>query len=320
MTFCEVWPAAVTHALPVGPAGVVDYVVPTAAAARPGCHSLERVLTMTLSRGAQNRPIGLYDSGVGGLSVVKEVFRQLPAESVHYIGDTARVPYGSRSEAEILAFNREIVEVLVASGVKLIVIACNTSSAMALPMLRASCPVPVIGLIGPGAEAAQLVGGPIGVIATQGTVRSGAYGHALRALDADAVVRELACPSLVPLVESGRWEGPEARAIVAEAIAPFIEAPPAGLVLGCTHYPHLAPLMRELLPGVTLVDPAARAVAEAARVLRSEGLEAQGAPSHRFMVTGDPTHFQGLADRLFPGCTERVTRLALPSLELASPA
>jgi glutamate racemase len=267
-----------------------------------------------------NRPIGLYDSGIGGLSVVREVFRQLPHESVHYIGDTARVPYGSRSEAEILAFNREIVDELLAGGVKLIVIACNTSSAMALPMLRASCPVPVIGLIGPGAEAAHAAGRRIGVIATQGTVRSGAYGHAIRALDADADVREVACPSLVPLVEGGRWDGPEAIAVVRGAIAPFIQAPPEGLVLGCTHYPHLAPLIRDMLPGVTLVDPASRAVAEAARVLREHGLAATGTPSHHFAVTGDPAHFQVLADRLFPGCTERVTQVLLPSLNMASPA
>jgi glutamate racemase len=267
-----------------------------------------------------NRPIGLYDSGIGGLSVVREVFRQLPEESVLYVGDTARVPYGSRSEAEILAFNREIVDWLLEAGAKLIVIACNTSSAMALPMLRASCPVPVIGLIGPGAQTARAAGRRVGVIATQGTVRSGAYGHAIRAIDPGAVVREVACPSLVPLVEGGRWDGPEAVAVVREAIAPFLADPPDCLVLGCTHYPLLAPLIRQLLPGVTLVDPAARAVAEAAAALPAVGPATGGRPQHRFFVSGDPEPFHGLATRLFPGTIDQVERVWLPSLDLASPA
>lgn len=268
-----------------------------------------------------NRPIGLYDSGIGGLSVVREVFRQLPHESVLYMGDTARVPYGSRSESEILAFNREIVDWLLETGAKAILIACNTSSAMALPMLRASCPVPVIGLIGPGAETALAAGRRVGVIATQGTVRSGAYGHAIRALDPGAEVREVACPGLVPLVESGRWDGPEAVAVVKEAIAPFLADPPDCLVLGCTHYPHLAPLIRALLPGVTLVDPAARAVIATAQALRMAGIEARGGqPSHRFFASGDPDHFHKLASRLFPGTIDRVEHVLLPSLDMASPA
>jgi glutamate racemase len=267
-----------------------------------------------------NRPVGLYDSGIGGLSVVREVFRQLPHESVLYFGDTARVPYGARSEAEIIAFNREIVDMLVAAGAKLLLIACNTSSAIALPLLRATCPVPIIGLIGPGAEAAHAAGRRIGVIATQGTVRNGAYGRALRELDAAHDVREVACPGLVPLVESGRWQGPEAEAVVAEAIAPFLADPPDALVLGCTHYPHLAPIIQAMLPGVTLVDPAARSVAAAAEALGDTRQLSLAPPTHRFLVSGDPEPFYQLASQLFPGAVAQVEQVTLPSMNLAAPA
>lgn len=253
-----------------------------------------------------NRPIGLYDSGIGGLSVVREVFRQLPQESVLYFGDTARVPYGPRPADEILAFNREILAMLLAGGAKLILIACNTSSAIALPALQAECPVPVIGLIGPGAETALAVGTRVGVIATEGTIRSGAYGRQLRALAPEAEVQEVACPPLVPLIESGEWDGPEAEAIVEGCLAPFAEAPDC-LVLGCTHYPHLAPLIARVLgDSVVLVDPAARAVASAKRVLTERGMLATGPARHRFLASGDPQAFQRLAERLFPGCIDHV--------------
>lgn len=260
-------------------------------------------------------PIALYDSGLGGLTVVREVLARLPGESVTYFGDTARVPYGPRSAAEILAFNREILAILVAAGAKLVVIACNTSSALALPELRGECPVPLLGLIDAGAEAAVAAarGGEIGVIATQATVRSGAYGRAVAAIAGSAVVREVACPTLVPLVESGGWTGEAARAIVAEALAPFLAAPPAALVLGCTHYPHLAPLIRELLPGVALVDPAAGVVARASAILAAQGLLAptDARPSHRFLVSGDPEPFFNSARALLPGVVDQVQQVPL---------
>ncbi|HEY9722956.1 MAG TPA: glutamate racemase [Oscillatoriaceae cyanobacterium] len=255
-------------------------------------------------------PIGLYDSGIGGLSVVREVFRQLPGESVLYFGDTARVPYGPRPASEILAFNREIVGLLQAAGARLIVVACNTSSALALPSLVGELSVPIVGLIGPGAEAAVARGRRIGVIATEGTVRSGAYGKAIRALAPDAEVREVACPPLVPLVESGRWDGPEAEAVVRVCLAPFLADLPDCLVLGCTHYPLLAPLIQRVLGSrVALVDPAARAIEVAARLL---GPRATGTPSHRFMVSGEPTPFYESAARLFPGVIASVEQAPLP--------
>lgn len=265
------------------------------------------------------RPIGLYDSGIGGLSVVREVLSQLPHESVLYFGDTARVPYGPRSEEEIVAFNREIIAMQLRAGVKLILIACNTSSALALPVIQAECPVPILGLIRPGAEAAVAAGRRVGVIATEGTVRSGAYGRTMRRLQTGVSVQEVACPNLVPLIETGCWEGPEAEAVVREALAPFLAAAPDCLVLGCTHYPHLAPMIARLLPEVTLVNPAARAVAAAAQALADHGMLASGQPTHRFQVSGDPLPFFKLATQLFPGVIEQVEQVQPPLSAAVTP-
>lgn len=275
----------------------------------------------------ENAPIGLYDSGIGGLSVVREVFRQLPSEEIIYFGDTARVPYGPRPAAEILAFNQEIMALLLAAGAKLIVIACNTSSALALPRLREQCPVPLIGLITPGVEAALAAtrnqeDASIGVIATQATTRSRAYSQALTTSGASVGrhvnVREVACPALVPLVESGDWNGKVAEAVVAEALAPFVALPPDALILGCTHYPHLAPLIGRLLgPTVKLVDPAGQAIATAGRVLTHAGLRATRSPflppAHRFLVSGDPEPFFHTARQMFPGCVDQVQQVPLGS-------
>jgi glutamate racemase len=259
-----------------------------------------------------SRPIGLYDSGIGGLSVVREVFKQLPHETVLYLGDTARVPYGPRPAAEILAFNREIVAYQLQQGVKLILIACNTSSAIALGELQSSCPVPIVGLIAPGAEAALAVGRRVGVIATEGTVLSGAYGRALVERDPSVEVLELACPTLVPLVESGDWTGASALRILEAALMPMRAFNPDCLILGCTHYPHLAPLIQSILgPAVTLVDPAARAVALAASLMGENSRALPGRRNHRFIATGEPEAFLRLAKRLLPGSIEEVEALKL---------
>jgi glutamate racemase len=258
-----------------------------------------------------DHPIGLYDSGIGGLSVVREVFRQMPQTPVIYFGDTARVPYGPRLAAEILAFNREIAHGLVQAGARTLVIACNTSSAIALKALQAEISIPIIGLIEPGARAAVAAlgdrPGGIAVIATEGTVKNGAYGRAIKAIAPRVAVRELACPDLVPLVESGCWEGPDALEVVARALGPLIKHPPAVLVLGCTHYPHLAPAIAALLgPAVTLVNPALGAVHEASRV----HLVASGPrPSHRFLVSGHPEPFYQMATKLLPGMIEQVEQV-----------
>lgn len=260
-------------------------------------------------------PIALYDSGLGGLTVFRALAARMPREALLYFGDTARVPYGPRPPEEILAFSEEIVGLLLAAGAKAIVVACNTSSAIALPALRIRVPVPMFGLIDAGAAAAVAAApnGPIAVIATEATVRNGAYGRAIAERAPQAAVTELACPALVPLVESGTWSGRTARETVASALAPLRTSPPEALVLGCTHYPHLAAAIAEVLPDTTLVDPA-RGLAEA--VERELGAEEalcldEQPPTHRLWVSGDPEAFAIRAARLMPGLVASVERVGV---------
>lgn len=245
-------------------------------------------------------PIGLYDSGLGGLSVARALAAALPHERFAYVGDTARVPYGGREASEIRAFNDEIVRFLLDAGVKAIVIACNTSSALALEGLRAWCPVPIWGVVEPGAAAAVAAGADVGVVATEGTVRSEAYVRAIHALAPRVRVRQLAAPAWVPLVEGGRWAGPEAEAAVAQALAPWAGDWPEALILGCTHYPFLAEAIRSVVgSGVTLVDPASATVATLEAGLAERGLLAS-APTggHRIFASADAAGFARRASAL----------------------
>ncbi len=265
-------------------------------------------------------PIGLYDSGVGGLSVVREVFRQLPAEAVHYLGDTARVPYGGRQTSELVGFNREILAYLASEGAKAILVACNTSCATSLEVLRPECPVPVVGLIDAGARSALAHGRRIAVLATEATVRSGAYEHAITAMEPGAQVVSVACPGLVPVIESGEWDGEAARSAVRKAIAPLRGIPLDAAVLGCTHYPLMADRIGEALgPAVRLVDPAIEAVAELAWILYERDLlapaQAQGA--HQIVVTGDEESFAVQAARILGMPVPPVRRIFLETLRLA---
>ena len=247
-------------------------------------------------------PIGLYDSGLGGLSVVREVFRQLPHEGVLYFGDTARVPYGGRSVEELVAFNREILGILLDRGAKAVLVACNTSSAVALDALDADCPVPILGLIEAGARAAVRCGKRIGIIATAATIASGAHARAIASIRPDAEVLPIACPRLVPMIESGDWNSERAAAVVIESLAPLLDAELDALVLGCTHYPILSSLIQNIVgPGVKLVDPAQEAVRALGEILAGHELLAEptNAPSHQFLVSGDADAFAHNATRLF---------------------
>jgi len=216
-----------------------------------------------------DRPIGVFDSGLGGLTVVRALRRRLPEAPIVYFGDTARVPYGIKSPETVTRFAAEACGLLLRHEPRLIVAACNTASATALPALAERFAVPILGVIGPGAaEAVRLRRGrPIGVIATEATVASGAYERAIRRLDPEAPVVQKACPLLVPIVEEGRRpDDPIVRAVLAEYLAPLAEAGVGTLVLGCTHYPLLRPAIAEAMgPDVALVDSAeavARRVAE----------------------------------------------------------
>lgn len=260
--------------------------------------------------------IGIYDSGLGGLTVLHQLQKQLPQEPVLYFGDTARVPYGSRSAAELLTFGREILTWMGEQGVKMVLVACNTSSALVLEELQREFPWPILGLILPGARAAVSTGRRIGVLATPATVDSGAYPRAIREACPQAGVWQVPCPELVPLIEQGRSQTPEARQILTSYLAPLLNVRVDTLIYGCTHYPLLDDLTAELLPPqVRRVDPAKALVRAAAQELDVLGLKHHGNYGGvRFGVSGSPGGFSRLAQRWL-GTAPPVEAVILPMLQ-----
>ena len=251
-----------------------------------------------------HRAIGIFDSGVGGLTVLKEISQLLPNENLLYLGDTARVPYGTKSATTVQKYALESAAFLVEQGVKLLVVACNTASAVALPALRERFQLPVIGVIEPGARrAASSRNRRIGVIGTEGTVNSGRYEAAIHALLPDAQVFSAACPLFVPLAEEGWAEHEVTRLTAIEYLQPLIEAQIDTLVLGCTHYPLLRnTLQRVLGPQVVLVDSAEETALMVAELFREQGLSRpQHGGNRAFFVTDVPTRFERVG-RAFLGC------------------
>ncbi len=249
--------------------------------------------------------IGIFDSGVGGLTVQRAILDALPGADTLYLGDTARVPYGTKSADTVTQYSLRNARFLIWQGIDLLVVACNTASAVALPALRAALKVPVLGVVEPGARAAAAAtrSGRIGVIGTPGTIASGAYQAAIRALRPEAAVTARACPLFVPLAEEG-WTEPGDEVVA--GVARRYLAPLAGegidtLVLGCTHYPLLKEAIGAALPGVALVDSAETVAAEVRGLLGAEPA-ASAAPDgreaeHRFYVTDAPERFLAVARR-----------------------
>lgn len=255
--------------------------------------------------------IGVFDSGVGGLTVAAALRRRLPRESILYLGDTARLPYGSKSPDTVTRYTRRNIEFLAERGVKAVVVACNTASALALPQLDPdqldpdhNRTMPIWGVIEPGArKAAAVSGGRVGIIATDATVLSDAYPRALRALRPDLEILSQPCPLFVPLVEEGWHDDPITEQVVERYLRPLLDAGIDTLVLGCTHYPLLVPVLRRVAgPDVTLVD-SAEAVAEVvAAGLAAGGIEAADlskTPEHHVCVTDAGEKFHRLAGRIF---------------------
>ncbi|MFD1176811.1 glutamate racemase [Paenibacillus puldeungensis] len=244
--------------------------------------------------------IAILDSGVGGLTVCKEVMRQLPREKIIYFGDTARTPYGPRSSEEVRLFTEQIVDFLIQFNPKMIVIACNTATAAALDYIKAKVKIPVIGVIHPGARAAisATKTGKIGVIGTIGTVRSGAYSAALRELNPQIEIVSAACPDFVPFVEKGLYNTPEALSVAQDSLREFKEHPMDCLILGCTHYPFLKkPIQQVMGPKVKLISSADETAREISTVLHQKGSLARGngVPVHQFFCSGDPDMFRKIA-------------------------
>jgi glutamate racemase len=262
-----------------------------------------------------SRPIGVFDSGVGGLTVVREIVRQLPEESILYIGDTARVPYGPRGSQTVTRFALELVSFLLARDVKALVVACNTVSACAIDAIRAVSPVPVIDVIRPTVAAATNATERrvLGVIGTVATVSSGVYEEAVRSLYPDVEVLAQACPLFVPIAEEGLADHPVATLMAEEYLGHFRGTALDILMLGCTHYPLLkGTLGRVLGPGVTLIDSAEPTARVLAQMLRLRGLEAGAPPRHQFFVTDASYKFMQVAGRfLGRDLVGEVTEVAL---------
>jgi len=285
------------------------------------------------------RPIGVFDSGVGGLTVLREILRRLPFESTVYLGDNARAPYGTRTDDEVRRFSIQALDALVQRDVKALVVACNTSTSVALTDFRRRYDLPVLGVVRPGAAAAALATRTrrVGVIATPATVRSRAYFNAIKDENPAVEVYEHATPTLVPLVETGRISGPEVEEAVRAAVAPLLgernedgdfifPMPPSAridtLLLGCTHYPLLAAVLRACVgDSVAIVDSATATASSLAELLSVNGLEAPGTTrgtaadagmagheppnetlavaAHRQLTTGDVAAFRAVAERMF---------------------
>ena len=249
-----------------------------------------------------DRPIGVIDSGLGGLTVAKEIMRQLPKEEIIYIGDSARCPYGPRSAEEVRQFTWEMINCLLEEKMKMLVIACNTATAVVLDEVKRELPIPVVGVVHPGAISALKVTQKdhVAIIGTTGTIQSQAYEKALKSINSEVKVESLACPPFVPLVERGIFDGPEAEAIVDQALQPLDGFEFDTLILGCTHYPLLKEVIAKRVgPSIELISSGDETAREVSSLLYHKNLlfTNERETKHRFYTTGDATRFKKLADQ-----------------------
>lgn len=264
-----------------------------------------------------SQPIGVIDSGVGGLTVAKELIRQLPNEEIVYLGDNSRCPYGPRPAEQVKAFTWEMTRFLLEQeNIKMLVIACNTATAVVFEEIKEALHIPVIGVVQPGARSAikMTKSGYIGVIGTIGTIQSKAYDHALFAIDQEVKVTSLACPSLVPLVESGEFNTIKTQSIVSEALCSLkSDLGMDTLILGCTHYPLLRSVIQQILgKRIELIDSGEETAREVSTILYHKAIDRHSdrLPKHRFYTTGSPA-VMGLIARDWLGFLPSVTTVDL---------
>ena len=270
----------------------------------PKCSGMEN--KMNGQEEWHNSPIGVFDSGVGGLTVAREIMRQLPNERIVYFGDTARVPYGNKSKETVMKYSRQIVHFLMTQQVKAIVVACNTASAYALDELEHEVDIPIIGVVRPGARAAMEAtkNGKIGVIGTEATISSGIYNRYIEKNDRSVKIIGKACPLFVPLVEEGLWEDPVTDEIARRYLAELIDRDIDTLILGCTHYPMIRSTVGRIMGRqVTLVNPAYETARELKEMLLEKGLESEHRPGrgtelYRFFVSDAADKFQRFANSI----------------------
>lgn len=262
---------------------------------------------------ANHNPIGIFDSGIGGLTVFQAIRRQLPAENLIYVGDTARVPYGTKSPETVTRYSRDIVQFLLKQRVKMIVVACNTASAFALPALEQELSIPILGVIKAGVQGGLKASRQqkLGVIGTEGTIRSGSYETEIRKWEPNTQVTSLACPLFVPLVEEG-WMETEAAALVTGTYLGPLRGKIDALILGCTHYPLLKKVIQRVMgPAVTLIDSAEEtACAVTALLTERQWAKESGPGSEQFFVTDSPERFLKVG-KLFVDQLERVEKVDL---------
>jgi glutamate racemase len=274
-------------------------------------------------RRVDSRPVGVFDSGVGGLTVLHECLVTMPHEDFVYLGDHARLPYGPRALDEVQRFAREIGMYLQSQGVKLVVNACNTATSAALPQLQEDLDIPVVGVITPEAHAAVQAtrNRRVGLLATEGTVAAGRYAELVRALDAGVELVPVACPRLVPLIESDDPFGPETTDAVREYATPLKEAGVDTVILGCTHYPLIRPIFQRVFGrDVQLVFSAEETAREVAETLARKGYEndAKREGSYRFLTTGDPEAFRAMGARFLQLPIAEVEHVELAALGAAA--
>lgn len=259
------------------------------------------------------KSIGVFDSGVGGLTVVRELIRQLPSENIVYFGDTARVPYGIKSKETVIRFSIENILFLLKQDVKLICVACNTVSSFALPVIKHHFKVPIVGVIAPGVREAVYAtqNKRIGVIGTKGTIKSKSYELEIKQLEPKAKVTAVACPLFVPFAEEGWLSGKVVLDVAKTYLKPLKEAGVDTVILGCTHYPLLKPVIRKVMgDGVTLIDSAQQVAVEVKKILAQEGLlnkKAKG--KQKFYVSDNPEWFSELAKRFLGKPAKNVKRV-----------
>ncbi|WP_066194516.1 MULTISPECIES: glutamate racemase [Gracilibacillus] len=267
------------------------------------------------------QPIGVIDSGVGGLTVASELVRQLPKESIIYVGDTKRCPYGPRPREEVVQYTWEMVQFLLARDIKMLVVACNTATAFTLEQLREQLTIPVVGVIQPGARAAITHSrtGEIGVIGTEGTISSKAYVNALQHINTEIDVFDLACPQFVSIVEQGLVQGEKAYQVVYESLQPLKRHVNMDtLILGCTHYPMIRELIQEVMgPMVMVISSGEETAREVSTILGYQKKLYQGsAPSrHHFYTTGDVQVFENIASRWLNKRIEAVDQIELNTVK-----
>lgn len=261
-------------------------------------------------------PIGIFDSGIGGLTVVRALVERLPRENFIYIGDTAHIPYGNKTEAELFSYAENILSYFISQGVKAVLVACGTHSSVTLPQLSSRYAFPMLGVLKAGTRSACRVSRnlKVGVMATQATVNSQAYTREVRNINPDFRVFERACHRFVPLVESGQVDGQETREAVKEYLTPLLAEQIDTLVLGCTHYPFLLPLIKEYAgEGVAIVDPACETVEELSSLLYQHQLmnESSAEPVRQYYVTGNAQSFYDVGTRLVGDTIKEVKQIIL---------